>query len=234
MPNSWSLADREEFLFSHTRIFSALICFRFYKMHLQKITMHVPKLIDTLRMSPATKKRCPHDKPPYLCRDCRGGSFCTHGKKKWYCRMCSTRTCDHGKVRYFCRECRGGAFCLHGKKRWYCPKCSARTCDHGKVRYFCRDCRGGAFCSHGRRKYSCKEHHAPQSTLSAPVVPATSDHPTENCGKTPPPPPPDSDSEIRIRNSDTPSPKEETESVSETSQPDPDDFLPKLLTFLSL
>ena len=45
-------------------------------------------------------KKCPHDRRPAQCRDCKGKSFC-----------------EHNKQQANCNDCRGSSFCEHNKRK---------------------------------------------------------------------------------------------------------------------
>ncbi len=123
------------------------------------------------------RKRCPHGREHYYCRDCGGGgicehkrhrsackecggiSFCEHGRRRSVCKECGgTSICEHGRERCTCKECGGTSICEHGRRRGDCKECGgASICEHGHHRVVCKECGGSSICVHGRRRSVCKE-----------------------------------------------------------------------------
>jgi hypothetical protein len=56
------------------------------------------------------QKRCPHNRPPHMCRECGGNAFC-----------------EHDCLRSYCPKCMGGGCCEHGKRRSACMLCKPRS-----------------------------------------------------------------------------------------------------------
>lgn len=107
----------------------------------------------------ALQHRCQHGRQPSRCKDCKGVSFCIHGKVKIACRECEgSQICEHKRQRYLCKDCKGAAFCEHGKRKYNCIECEgSQICEHKKQQRYCRDCEGTAFCEHGKRKSACRD-----------------------------------------------------------------------------
>jgi len=88
------------------------------------------------------RKKCPHDKIKFDCRQCSPGNFCPHEKRKSGCRECTPKViCPHGKRYQNCRQCN--------------PKI---ICPHGKWHRHCRECGGSSYCECGIRKEYCPKH----------------------------------------------------------------------------
>ena len=53
-----------------------------------------------------SKKRCPHGRHRYICKDCGGGGICEHGRQRSRCKECGGGSlCEHGRMRSRCKEC---------------------------------------------------------------------------------------------------------------------------------
>ncbi len=55
------------------------------------------------------QKRCPHNRPPHMCRECGGNAFC-----------------EHDCIRSYCIPCKGGGICEHNKRRAACMLCKPK------------------------------------------------------------------------------------------------------------
>ena len=128
-------------------------------------------------MSEKVKKKCPHDKIKFFCRDCNGGAFCKHDKNKYECRECNgsifcihdkrkrvcricggSAYCEHNKRKSGCRQCGGSNFCEHNKDKSRCVECKgSQICKHNKNKSDCRECGGSSYCIHNKKKYHCKD-----------------------------------------------------------------------------
>ena len=93
------------------------------------------------------------------CKECKGSSFCEHGRQKCRCKECGgVSFCEHGKIRISCRECGGSQICEHEKQKSRCVICGGGSiCEHGKRRSCCKACCGGEVCEHGNITANCKE-----------------------------------------------------------------------------
>ncbi len=74
------------------------------------------------------RKKCPHGRRKYICRECKGSSLCEHDAQRHYCKKChalgrKTHICEHGLHRQQCRRCNGNQFCEHRKMRIQCSIC---------------------------------------------------------------------------------------------------------------
>ena len=109
-------------------------------------------------MESKPRKKCPHNKEKYRCRECKGGAFCEHNKEKYQCRECKGGAfCEHNKLKYQCRDCKGNAFCEHNNLKSQCRDCNGSSfCEHNKRKCRCRDCNGREFCEHDKIKHSCR------------------------------------------------------------------------------
>lgn len=107
----------------------------------------------------ALNHRCEHGIQPSRCKECKGVSFCIHGKIKIACVECDgSQICQHKKQRYMCKDCGGAAYCEHGIKKSICIDCNgSQLCEHKKHKRYCLKCEGTAFCIHKIRKIYCRE-----------------------------------------------------------------------------
>lgn len=103
------------------------------------------------------RKRCPHDRYAFQCKDCKGASICPHDKNKYTCRECSKDSfCIHGRNKFKCVDCDGTSICPHKKRRTRCTECGGGSiCEHKKVRSRCAECGGAELCEHGSRRHVC-------------------------------------------------------------------------------
>ena len=86
-----------------------------------------PKKVVTSINNPSkstAKNACPHGKHcKAVCKECGGSALCMHGKRKVYCKECSSTMCPHGRVQaYYCKECKGRGCCDHGRIRYFCAE----------------------------------------------------------------------------------------------------------------
>ena len=52
------------------------------------------------------KKKCPHEKSEYHCKECNGKGICKHKKFEYYCKECNGKgICKHEKQKYRCKKC---------------------------------------------------------------------------------------------------------------------------------
>ena len=112
--------------------------------------------------APSVKKKCPHDRIKYQCKECGGSGYCEHGRLKTRCKGCGgSDICPHDKRKYRCKlcneKCEVKSVCAHGQRKEHCKECSpSNFCKHGRIKGRCKICGGGSlFCSHGKRKYDC-------------------------------------------------------------------------------
>ena len=76
-------------------------------------------------LMPASRKKCPHGRRKYICKECKGSSLCVHGRQRHYCKECKgSQICMHGLHRPQCRRCNGNQICDHGRVRCRCVLCN--------------------------------------------------------------------------------------------------------------
>ena len=93
--------------------------------HHPSMSEHVPGSSGATEPMPKARKKCPHGKQRFRCRECKGGGVCKHGKDKSRCKVCDGNAiCRHGKRRARCIPCGGGDICIHKKMRGVCPTCN--------------------------------------------------------------------------------------------------------------
>lgn len=52
------------------------------------------------------RKKCPHNREKYRCKDCKGSSICPHNRVKSQCKDCGgSQICKHNKIGSRCPEC---------------------------------------------------------------------------------------------------------------------------------
>ena len=58
------------------------------------------------------RKKCPHGRRRYQCKECGGGCICPHGRQRCQCKECGgSGICAHSRVRSACSICRpAGAY----------------------------------------------------------------------------------------------------------------------------
>ena len=105
------------------------------------------------------RKKCPHGREKYRCKECGGSAICEHGRQKSQCKECGgSAICEHGRRKAQCKECGGSAICEHGRQKRQCKECGGSSiCEHGRRKSTCNECGGSAICEHGRQKDRCKE-----------------------------------------------------------------------------
>jgi hypothetical protein len=60
------------------------------------------------RKAKTKRKKCPHGRQEYYCRDCKGRGICKHGRQRTVCFDChGNGICEHMKVRSRCKDCEG-------------------------------------------------------------------------------------------------------------------------------
>src|SRR5271155_2534098 len=78
----------------------------------------------TADVMPTERKKCPHGRRKYICKECKGSSLCEHGRQRHYCKeCCGAGICEHNLHRGQCRRCNGNQFCEHEHLRHYCSIC---------------------------------------------------------------------------------------------------------------
>jgi hypothetical protein len=104
------------------------------------------------------RKKCPHNKYKFQCRDCGSKAYCDHNILKYFCKDCQgDGICSHNRIKQNCTECKNAAsICEHRKRRSRCLQCSGgSTCTHNKLKSRCTLCNGNSLCAHNKRKEYC-------------------------------------------------------------------------------
>ena len=107
---------------------------------------------------PQVRKKCPHNRNQYHCKECGGKGSCSHTNNRAQCKICKgSQICKHNRIRGQCKDCGGSKICAHGVVRNNCGKCGGTCiCEHGKQRAVCRDCGGASLCQHGLERGKCR------------------------------------------------------------------------------
>lgn len=90
---------------------------------------------------PFGRKRCPHGRSKYSCREC-GVGYCDHGNNRYRCKECNVGFCEHKRDVYRCNEC-GTGLCIHDKQKRNCDVCGSGFCEHRQHKHQCRVCTPG-------------------------------------------------------------------------------------------
>ena len=90
--------------------------------------------------------RCVHGRLHGWCKECGGFSFCTHGRQRRRCSVCSPGPRKHPPPKFRCP---------HGHIARHCRDCGSQRCPHGQRPYDCRICIGDGVCAHGRLHRQC-------------------------------------------------------------------------------
>ena len=131
------------------------------------------KVVTSINNNPSksttAKNACPHGKHcKAVCKECGGSALCMHGKRKVYCKECSSTMCPHGRVQaYYCKECKGRGCCDHGRIRYFCAEyvfclfvglpslLITRVPILTTYLFFLCSCQGGGFCEHRKLRKGC-------------------------------------------------------------------------------
>lgn len=105
------------------------------------------------------RKKCPHGRLQYRCKECGGVSICEHKRRRSACKECGgSEICEHKRERSKCKECGGGNLCEHNCIRGRCKECGgSQICEHSRRRTQCKECGGSEICAHNRMRNACVE-----------------------------------------------------------------------------
>lgn len=115
----------------------------------------------------SSRKKCPHNKLVYFCKECGGKGLCKHEKSKFACTICRTSGtfCKHNRSKYLCIECKGKGICKHNRIKYNCIDCGGKgICKHKRRKSYCIDCKGSQICRHNigkRHCYTCRSKQKP-------------------------------------------------------------------------